>query len=103
MTEREIGVKPTTLIFRIGSKEVIPPTHQMTFGAQCLDLSILEDRIGERVVLGASDVPGIWTCHGLATLAGYSVEGNQILIGFDDIRPLPVPGALVTGGDPWAD
>lgn len=92
----------TKLIFRID------PGDQLT---RVLELQrplghytdIADDRLGEEVLFGTSDVPGIWNVLAFGRFARWTSDDRSIHFTFEDVRLLRQPVAIVTEGDPESD
>lgn len=61
------------------------------------------DRMGEDIVFGQSDVPGIWRLHAIGRLESWARAGDSVDFRFVDIRRLPESITIVTEGDPESD
>lgn len=93
----------TGLIFRIDPGDITSSTLTLQVPAFLEDIGIAAERVGEDVVFGHSDVPGIWMAHACGRFDDWTQQEDGILLRFSDVRSLPDPVTIVTEGDPESD
>lgn len=93
----------SALIFRIESQQVRTGMLSLSFSDADLIESVVRERMDEKVALGASDVPGIWTILAIGKISGLWRRGDHVHLHISDITTLAVPVEAVTAGDRRAD
>lgn len=93
----------TRLIFRIEREDSLVRDMSYEMFAHFEMVEIVASRIGEDIILGLSDIPGIWSAVATAKLADWTLEGQKVSLRFSNVEALPEPIGLVTAGDREAD
>ena len=92
----------TKLIFRIDPGDQVSEAFQLQRPLGHY-VEIAADRIGEEVLFGYSVVPGIWSVLAVGRFADWRSNDQSVLFGFENVRWLNEPVAIVTEGDPESD
>lgn len=92
----------TKLIFRIDPGDRLARTLELP-RPPGFYLEIAADRVGEEVLFGTSDVPGIWSVLAIGRFARWTSNDQAVHFAFEDVRLLREPVAIVTEGDPESD
>ena len=92
----------TKLIFRIDPGDQLNKSFQLRLPLGHY-LDIAADRLGEEVLFGRSDVPGIWEVLAIGRFARWTSNDQSTHFVFEEVRLLREPVALVTEGDPESD
>lgn len=93
----------SALIFRIDPSQARGGVLSLSFADRAFIEEILLDRVGDRIALGVSDVPGIWTIIATGVLKGMARDGNEVRAEIIDIAVPALPVDVVTAGDLHAD
>lgn len=93
----------SALIFRIDPQQIRSEVLSMRFSDREIIESIVVERIGEQVALGASDVPGIWSILATGELTGLRRSEGEMHLDISNVLPMGLPIDVVTAGDKYAD
>ena len=93
----------SALILRIDPSQARSGVLSLNFPNRAFIVEILLDRAGERIALGVSDVPGVWTVIATGMLKGMAHDGGDVRAEIFDIAGLALPVDVVTAGDLYAD
>lgn len=93
----------TGLIFRVDKNDSLQSALSLTFPNTYEMSDIFSERVGEDVVLGHSDAPGLWNAIAVGKFVDWSIEEHVITLLVSHVQLLSELVPLVTAGDQESD